>query len=166
MKGMVLLIHNIRSLHNVGSMFRTADAAGVTRIYLTGYTPTPVDRFGAYRAEITKTALGAELSVPWASVSSLSSVVKKLKKSGFFVCALEQHPRSVPYHQFTGTRKKAEIALVVGNEVQGLSLAALRLADAILEIPMAGDKESLNVSVAAGVALFRLRFPGARRSPK
>ena len=158
-RNIVLMIHNVRSLHNVGSMFRTADAAGVARIYLTGYTPRPTDRLGSYRAEIEKTALGAERSVPWESVSSLSSVIAKLKKGGFFVCALEQHSRSMPYHHFVARPHKKDIALIVGNEVRGLSSAALQRVDTVLELPMVGQKESLNVSVAAGIALFRLRYP-------
>ena len=157
-----LILHNIRSLHNVGSMFRTADGAGVEKIYLTGYTPSPYDFFGKLRADFSKTALGAEKFVAWEQRKNIASLLAELKRNKIFIFALEQHPKSVPYHKTaiiydSSLRKKKGIALIVGNEVRGLSSAILKKSDAVMEIPMHGKKESLNVSVAAGIALYSLR---------
>lgn len=159
----VLILYNIRSLYNVGSIFRTADAVGAEKIYLCGITPQPVDRFGKIRPQLAKVALGAEKSVEWdASASSARATLKlldKLKKDGFKILAVEQDKKSVPYYKYKV--KKGQLnktALIFGNEVEGLSPAILKKADKILEIPMNGKKESLNVSVAAGVVLYRLRY--------
>jgi len=155
MKESVLILHNIRSVHNVGSMFRTADAAGVSNIILSGYTPTPLDRFGRARKDFTKVSLGAEKTVAWEYAGDLSSTIKKLKSEGYMLIAIEQDKKSAPL--FGYKRKLGEkIAVLMGNEVEGISKDLLAQADAILEIPMRGEKESLNVSVAAGVALFAL----------
>lgn len=151
-KETILIIHNIRSVHNVGSMFRTADAAGVSRIILSGYTPAPIDRFGRIRPDFIKVSLGAENTVPWSYVKTLGSTLKKLKKEGVHLVALEQDPRSIPL--FSWKPGEAPLALIIGNEVRGVSKALLAHCDTILEIPMRGKKESLNVSVATGVALF------------
>jgi tRNA G18 (ribose-2'-O)-methylase SpoU len=139
-----LLLHDIRSVYNVGSIFRTADAFGVARIYLSGYTPTPIDRFGRKRADVAKVALGAEDSVAWRRLEgSPLEFIKKYKiKDNVVIIALEQDPRSVDYRH------------VIGNEIGGISRDILDHTDIIAEIPMRGTKESLNVSVAAGVALF------------
>lgn len=154
---MIAILHNIRSAHNVGSMFRTADAAGIEKIYLCGITPAPVDRFGRPHKEIAKVALGAERTVAWEGVKSTASLIKKLKKGGFTVCAMEQHAQSVPYNKIRLAKKElAQTALMVGNEVEGLSPALLKYADTILEIPMRGKKESLNVGVAFGIVAFLL----------
>lgn len=155
------IFHNIRSLHNVGSMFRTADGAGISKIYLTGYTPTPVDVFGKIRPEIAKTALGAEKFVPWKKQRDISRLIASLKKQGFKIFALEQAEGSIPYDKNLKLPKKSKIALIAGNEVRGLAPAILKKCDEILEIPMRGRKESLNVSVAFGIAVFRLmdNFP-------
>lgn len=149
----VLIIHNVRSAHNVGSMFRTADGAGITKIFCTGYTPTPVDRFGKAQGDIRKTALGAEQAIPWESKKSIASLLRSLKREGYRIIAIEQDVRSVPY---TNVRPGGKVAFVVGNEVGGLTQTVLKEADSIAEIPMRGKKESLNVSVALGVALFRI----------
>lgn len=149
----IAIFHNIRSLHNVGSMFRTADAAGVGKIYLTGYTPLPADAFGNTRAEITKTALGAEHVVPWEQKKDIGALLSSLRKQGIYIIGLEQHARAVDYRR---VKPKKSWALVVGNEVRGLSKAVLQKCDIIAEIPMRGKKESLNVSVAFGVALFAM----------
>jgi 23S rRNA (guanosine2251-2'-O)-methyltransferase len=154
MKEMVVLLHNIRSAHNVGSIFRTADAAGVSIMYLTGYTPRPIDRFGRPQKDIAKTALGAETSVPWESAPRPTKVLKKMRESGWHIVGLEQDERAGDYRTF---RAKNKTMLVVGNEVRGLSPELRRACDALIEIPMYGTKESLNVSVAAGIALFALR---------
>ncbi len=166
-KQAVLVLNNIRSTHNVGSIFRTAEAAGVSKIYLTGYTPTPRDRFGRAQKEIKKTALGAEDIVPWECVLKISNVFKKLKKERFYIVGVEQSQQSVDYKTI---RPKQKMAFVLGNEVRGLSSVVLKQCDIVAEIPMRGEmvrqahhprhtgrgKESLNVSVAVGIALFRI----------
>jgi tRNA G18 (ribose-2'-O)-methylase SpoU len=148
-----LILHNIRSAENVGSMFRSADAFGVSKIYLTGYTPTPVDKFKRPVSKIAKTALGAEQSVQWEQVADVSQCINTVKQSGMCVIALEQDARATPLAAYAVTRPWA---LVVGNEVTGVDPETLALCDDIVEIPMAGRKESLNVAVAAGVALYAL----------
>ncbi len=148
-----LILHNIRSAHNVGAIFRTGDAIGVTKIYLTGYTPAPLDRFKRERSDIAKSALGAEKTVLWEQVKSPSVLIKKLKKEKIFVVGLEQSARSEDYKKF---RPRERTALLVGNEVLGISKPLQNICDALIEIPMRGVKESLNVSVATGIALFRL----------
>lgn len=153
MSAICLIIHNIRSAENVGSIFRTSDAAGVSKIYLTGYTPAPTDRFGRAVSKIAKTALGAEQSVPWEQYTDVFGLIKKLKADGTKVVALEQAEDSVPYDQY---KVEGPTALLVGNEVDGVEEGVLGACDAIIEIPMKGQKESLNVSVAAGIALFYL----------
>ena len=150
---MYVILHNIRSLHNVGSMFRTADAAGIAKIYLTGYTPLPVDAFGKVHPEIAKTALGAERTVPWKYKKTIGPLLNKLREENVFIIGLEQHTRAVDYRR---VKPKQPWALVVGNEVRGLSEAVLNKCDAVAQIPMRGKKESLNVSVAFGIALFSL----------
>lgn len=146
-------MHNIRSLHNVGSIFRTADAAGIKKIFLTGYTPSPLDHFGNYRKEISKVALGAEKFVRWEVVRSIRPLLLRLKKEKFQIAALEQSPKAIDYRKF---KPRFPIALILGNEVRGLSPKILKKCDRVIEIPIYGKKESLNVSVAAGVALFSL----------
>ncbi len=149
----VVVIHNIRSVYNVGSVFRTSDAMGVSKIYLTGYTPTPLDRFGRERKDVAKSALGAQKSVEWEYVRSVSVVVKKLKKEKFEIVAVEQSLQSIDYKKF---KPKQNVAFLFGNEVRGVSKSLLNKCDKIIEIPMRGKKESLNVSVSAGVVLFRV----------
>ena len=149
-----LVLHNIRSAHNVGAIFRTADAAGAAKIFLTGYTPSPRDALGNYREEIKKTALGAERFVAWEARRDAVKLVKMLRSADINIVALEQAPGAVDYRKF---KPRFPLALIVGNEVRGLSKNILRVSDAIIKIPMHGKKESLNVSVAAGIALFALR---------
>jgi 23S rRNA (guanosine2251-2'-O)-methyltransferase len=149
-----LILDNIRSAENVGSLFRTADAAGVKKVFLVGYTPAPLDQFDRPNNKIKKASLGAEQTVEWESVSSLPRLITKLKKQGVMVIGLEQSPSAVNYKKF---KPRAPWALIVGNEVEGISKKSLMHCDQVIEIPMSGSKESLNVSVAAGVALFRLR---------
>ena len=151
---LTLILHNIRSVHNVGSIFRTADAAGVSKIILSGYTPTPLDRFGRERKDFGKVSLGAEASVPWQQVKSLATALTQLKKEGYVLAGLEQDKNSTPLFAYKTQNKN--IALIVGNEVRGVSPALRKKMDVLLEIPMRGKKESLNVSVATGVALFAL----------
>lgn len=153
----IVILHNIRSVYNVGSIFRTADAAGIEKIYLCGITPAPVDRFGHPRQDFIKVSLGAEKSVPWEKISSAQALLKKLKKAGYTIFAIEQDTRAIPYYRMKpkGTfSRESKLALVVGSEVKGLPAAILNQADTILEIPMRGKKESLNVGVAFGIVVF------------
>lgn len=152
-KQAVLILDNIRSVHNVGAIFRTADTCGISRIFLTGLTPAPIDRFGRLRKDIAKTALGAEKNVSWQSEKSIIILLNKLKKQGFQIIAVEQAQNSIDYKR---VKVKAKTAFVFGNEVNGLPQKVLDLCDVVAEIPMKGKKESLNVSVATGVALFRI----------
>lgn len=150
-----LLLDNIRSTHNVGSIFRTADAVGVTKIFISGYTPAPIDRFGRVRGDIAKTSLGAEKTVPYELVENPLDCLKKLKKEkNISILALEQHERSISHTSYS---REGNIVVVVGNEVGGVSPDILSLCDEILEISMHGEKESLNVSVATGILLYSLR---------
>jgi tRNA G18 (ribose-2'-O)-methylase SpoU len=158
-----LLLHNIRSVHNVGSIFRTADAAGVSKIILSGYTPAPVDRFGLPRKDFSKVSLGAEKTIEWQHIKTLRVVIKMLQQRNYYVVAVEQDKKATPLFKFKPplsgglTLEHRKIALVLGNEVRGLSKSALKLCDEIVEIPMRGKKESLNVSVAAGIAMYFLQ---------
>ena len=168
-KQVCLILHNIRSAYNVGSIFRTADAAGVNKIYICGYSPTPLEhfqkgnvrandftsqnRFSRYDSKISKTALGAECFISWEYYRQTWRLMEKLKKEGVQVIALEQSKKSVDFRKF---KPKFPIALVVGNEIRGLSKEILKRANKIIAIPMYGQKESLNVSVAAGIAIYRL----------
>ena len=148
-----LALHNIRSVYNVGAIFRTADAVGVSKIYLCGYTPAPIDRFGRARQDIAKAALGAEKTVAWESVENIEELVTQLHREKYSIFALEQSKNSIDYRKAKLGNKNL---LIVGNEVGGIEEKILATCDEILEIPMRGKKESLNVSVATGVALFSL----------
>jgi len=148
-----LVLNNIRSAYNVGAILRTAEAAGVKRVFLCGCTPDPKDRFGRKRKDIAKTALGAEEIVAWEHCDDIRKTITTLKEEGIRVVALEQDERSVPY---TTIDTKKPTAIVLGEEVYGLSQDVLDTCDAVAEIPMRGSKESLNVSVAAGIILFSL----------
>ena len=150
---MILVLDNIRSAENVGSLFRTADAAGVKEVYLCGVTPDPIDRFGRIVAKIAKAALGAEKNISWKHFSSTRTCINNLKKKGFEIVALEQAKNAIA---FTRYKPKGKLALILGNEVDGITEPLLSLADVVIEIPMRGEKESLNVSVAGGIALFEI----------
>ncbi len=152
-KDVRVLLHNIRSAHNVGAIFRTADAIGVTRMYLSGYTPLPVDRFGRPVKEIAKTALGAERTIPWEYAKTPVKFLRNLRDDGFKVVGIEQDKRAVDYKTFEAPEK---FVILVGSEVRGLSAGLRKQCDVLVEIPMRGEKESLNVSVAFGIALFRV----------
>lgn len=153
MSDICILLDNIRSVHNVGSIFRTAETIGISKIHCIGTTPTPNDRFDRKRADFAKVALGAEDSVEWEHVDSASRLVKKLKKEGFQVVAIEQNKNSIDYRRVKATSKTL---FIFGNEVDGISTPLLKLADVIAAISLQGKKESLNVSVAAGIALYRI----------
>ncbi len=149
-----LVLDNIRSSENVGSIFRTADAAGVGKVVLGGITPTPVDRFLRPNTKLTKASLGAEKSVDWEHVPNLAEYIAGMKKE-YFVVAIEQAPNSIDYKNLPELIKdKQKIAYVLGNEVDGVSQEILKLSGAVVEIPMQGEKESLNVAVTAGIILF------------
>ncbi|MGE3278220.1 MAG: RNA methyltransferase [Candidatus Altimarinota bacterium] len=141
------LLENIRSLHNVGSIFRSSDGAGVEQLFLTGYTGTPP------REQISKTALGAELEVPWKHYKYPLNIVRQLKKKGVQIVALETGEQSEDIYEF---QPKWPICLMVGNEVEGLSAKLREEADVLIRIPMLGVKESLNVSCAYSVAVYEL----------
>ncbi len=149
-----LIIHNVRSVYNVGAMLRTAEGAGVDHVYLSGITPDPVDRFGRLRPDLAKVALGAERTVRWSHVDDITTLIRTLQAQGTRVIAVEQHTRSRPYTSFVPSGK---VALIVGPEVEGLSDELVLQCDEMLEIPMYGAKESLNVSVAAGIMLYHCR---------
>ena len=146
-----LILPDIRSTYNVGAIFRTADAIGVSKIYLVGITPAPVDKFGRPRNDIAKSALGAEKTIPWVSVLNILPLITKLKKEGFQIIAVEQSDTSIDYKKIKPGKK---VAVILGNEVKGVSEKVLKKCDAVVEIPMRGEKESLNVSVSCGIALF------------
>lgn len=148
---MEIILHNIRSAYNVGSCFRTADGAGVNKIYLTGYTPDPIDRFGRKRGDIAKVALGAEEGVPWEHFDSIEDLISSLKQEGKNVVAVEQNNASD--YQTVDVGEKP--VFIFGNEVEGIEESVLELADSIIEIPLHGMKKSLNVSVAVGIVLFK-----------
>ena len=145
----LLLAHNVRSLWNVGSFFRTCDAFAVEKIYLTGYTGHPP------RKEITKTALGAEETVPWEKAEDPLPVIHGLKAQGWSITVLELTEDAIALEEFSPPEK---LCLIVGHELSGVPQEILALADAVVKIPMLGKKESLNVAVAAGIALHHLRM--------
>tara|TARA_Y100000310_G_C20700785_1_gene829667 strand:+ start:3224 stop:3703 length:480 start_codon:yes stop_codon:yes gene_type:complete len=148
-----LILHNIRSILNVGAIFRTAECAGISKIYLTGYTPTPIDRFKRERSDFHKAALGTQKIIDWEYNKSVSRVLSCLQKEGIKLVAIEQDKGAMDYKKY---KESGSTAFILGNEVRGLSKQILQKVDAILEIPLMGKKESLNVSVAAGVVLFRV----------
>lgn len=148
-----ILLHNIRSTHNVGAILRTADATGVKKVYFSGYTPAPIDRFGRARADISKASLGAEKTVTWEVVADPIKLIKNLKKEKVQIVAVEQDKRSIDFRKLKPTK---DILIIMGNEVDGVDGETLDMCDVIVELPMLGQKESLNVSVAAGVILYSL----------
>ncbi|HEY4208990.1 MAG TPA: RNA methyltransferase [Puia sp.] len=145
----VVVLDNIRSMHNVGSVFRTADAFRIEVIYLCGYTPQPPHR------DIHKTALGATETVEWKYFQDICAVLKELKGEGWQVYAVEQVENSLPLQEMA-RQQTGKTVVVFGNEVSGVGDEALRLCDGSLEIPQWGMKHSLNISVAAGIVLWEL----------
>ncbi len=148
-----VVLYNVRSIHNVGSVFRTADCLGVSEIILVGYTPTPLDRFGRPRKDFIKVSLGAEKSFPWKHFFSAVRALQFLKSNNVSSVAVEQHATALDYRK---VKPKFPAAFWFGSEVGGIPAPVLNNCDAIAEIPMHGSKESLNVSVAAGIALARM----------
>ena len=145
----VLLMENIRSMHNVGSVFRTADAFLVQGIYLCGFTPRPPHR------DIHKTALGATETVEWTYFATTAAAVVALREAGYTVFAVEQTEGSVPLQEVC-SRFSGPLAVVFGNEVEGVSEEALAVCDGAIEIPQWGMKHSLNISIAAGIVLWEM----------
>ena len=152
-KEYILVLHDIRSVYNVGALFRTADAVGITKIILSGYSPTPIDRFGRERIDFAKSALGSEKTIPWEYIAAPFEKIKELKQEGFVTVGLEQDARSVDYKSI---EKEDKMVFILGTETTGMIPELLDLCDIIAEIPMQGMKESLNVSVAAGILLYRI----------
>ena len=156
---MIVVLHNIRSLYNVGSIFRTADAVAAEKIYLCGITPKPVDEFGKPRSQLIKVSLGAEKYVPWEKVKLTTRLIDRLKKDGYKILSVEQNKNSTQYYKLPKSYiLNSKFCLVLGSEVNGLSQSILKKSDKILEIPMFGKKESLNVSVAFGIVAYYLTF--------
>lgn len=158
---MILIMDNLRSAHNVGSLFRSADGAGVKHIYIVGITPVPVKTdqgaFTIAQKTIQKTALGAEFTVPWSRVKSLARLLARLKREGYETIALEEGSTRVS-HDYRDWQPKRGFkpALIVGNEVVGIDSKTLARADTLIHLPMRGKKHSLNVSVAGGIAMYHL----------
>lgn len=148
----VLIVNDIRSVYNVGALFRTADAVGITRIILAGFSPTPIDRFGRIRTDLAKSALGAEQSVPWEYVDDMMVTVNEYRERGFHIVGVEQDSRSIDYKQL---EKRERMVFILGTETTGMDESLRSCCDTLVEIPMQGMKESLNVSVAAGIVLYR-----------
>ena len=165
MKNIVLVANNVRSTFNVGSLFRTAEGLGVAKLYLCGYTPyprKPADTRLPHISEKTskaihKTALGAETNVAWEHREDVIKLIGELRKQGYGVCALEQSTDSTKLPKYMAPEN---VVIILGEEVSGLSQNILSLCDNVLEIPMFGKKESFNVSSAAAMALYHLRFIG------
>lgn len=162
-RDIILIVHNLRSSHNIGSLLRTADGLGVSKVYLSGYSPYPeapndtrlphISR--KLTAQIHKTALGAEHSTSWEHRENIKQLIQKLKGRRFAICALEQTDKSITLANYHPPKK---IALIVGREVEGLEPEVINQADTTLEIQMLGHKESFNVVQAAAMALYHCRF--------
>jgi 23S rRNA (guanosine2251-2'-O)-methyltransferase len=163
LNSIVVIAHDIRSSHNVGSLFRTCEGLGVDKLILSGYTPYPradndsrlphiTDKL---EAQIDKTALGAQKSLEWEHVEDIKKITTSLKAEGYTILGLEQSDQSIAVNQFSPVPK---MVLVLGNEVEGLDENVIKFCDQLLEIPMLGKKESFNVVQAAAMALFQLRF--------
>jgi tRNA G18 (ribose-2'-O)-methylase SpoU len=146
------LLDNIRSSFNVGAMFRTADGAGVSHLHLCGITPAPD------HPKVAKTALGAEYSVPWTQYWDALEAAASLKQGGFELWALEGGPRAESIFEVTEELPDKPLLLVVGNEVSGVDPGLLALCERVVSIPMQGAKQSLNVAVAFGIAVYTLRY--------
>jgi 23S rRNA (guanosine2251-2'-O)-methyltransferase len=163
MRRIVLIAHNLRSAHNVGSLLRTADGLAVESVWLTGYTPYPVLANDSrlphisrgVEKKIAKVSLGAEKSLDIQQTDDVFSVISSHRNKGYIVAALEQTADSQSINTYN---PPAKICLVVGREVEGIEESVLKICDMSLEIPMYGQKESYNVSVATAMALYRLRF--------
>lgn len=160
----IVIANNIRSAHNIGSIFRTADGAGVEKIILVGVSQTPATQETVYltraHKDLAKTALGAENSLLWEYFETEDEALQSITSQGYALIALEQSPNSVDYRDYVPAQK---VALLVGNEVDGVSDEVLAKCQATIEIPMRGSKNSLNVSVAFGIAAFEIRSKMEKR---
>lgn len=145
-----VICDNIRSLENIGSIFRTADALAIDKIFLCGICGQPPNQ------KISKSALGAEKWIDWEYCGSAWKLIERLKKENVFIVALEQAKNSLLYTKF---KPKFPLALIIGNEIKGISSSVLKRADKIISLPMFGRKESLNVAVAFGIAGYQIRCP-------
>ncbi len=160
---LILIAHNLRSSHNVGSLLRTAEGLGVAKVYLTGYTPYPLQAgdkrlphiANKLNKQIRKTALGAEVSQKWEQRAEIDSLITQLKADGYTIAALEQTPKAIELPNY---KPPARLAIIVGREVEGVEPAVLKLTDLQLVIPMFGSKESFNVVQAAAMALYHCKF--------
>ncbi|MBP6948629.1 MAG: TrmH family RNA methyltransferase [Candidatus Pacebacteria bacterium] len=151
----IVVLDNLRSVYNVGSIFRTANAAGIEKIYLCGTTPTPLDKKGLRRKDFAKVALGAEDTVVWEYIENTCECVQKLKNKNTVIIAFEQNKESVDYKKVI-IEKDNDSVFVIGNEVEGVTEDVLNVCDVIAEIPMLGTKESLNVTIAFGIGVYRI----------
>lgn len=163
MKDIVVIAHNLRSAHNVGSLLRTCDGLGVSHVFLTGYTPYPL-KYGDSRLphiaqkidhQIAKTALNAEKNLAWEHSDDIDAVLEQLRHNGYKIVAIEQTPTSIAMPDYEVPEK---LALIVGREVEGIEPEVLDTCDDAIEIPMFGLKESFNVVQAAAMALYHCRF--------
>lgn len=151
----IAVLDNLRSVYNVGSIFRTANAVGIEKIYLCGTTPTPLDKKGLKRKDFAKVALGAEDTVVWEYREDTKSLVQELKNNGYYCISFEQDIHAVDYKEVDiGTIK--DVVFVIGNEVDGITKNVVDLSDIVAEIPMLGTKESLNVTIAFGIGVYRI----------
>ena len=163
MRDIILVAHNLRSTHNVGSLLRTADGLGVSALYMTGYTPYPLMGSDArlphlaqkIDKQIAKTALGAEKSLHWHYESDIALLLEKLRAQGYQIVALEQGAQAIELPRY---KPSSKLAIIVGREVEGIEPEVLALADQVIQIPMLGAKESFNVAQAAAMALYHCRF--------
>lgn len=170
MRQIILIAHNVRSCHNVGSLLRTAEGLGAKRVILSGYTPYPLEQSDTrlphlsckISRQISKTALGAEKSIAWEHTDDLSAQLIKLHNEGWYIAAVEQSPSSTKLPDFKPPEK---IVLIVGREVEGIEPEILERVDTILEIPMFGTKESFNVVQAAAMSLYHCKFLYLRYNP-
>lgn len=162
-KSIVVIAHNIRSSHNIGSLFRTCEGLGVDLLILSGYTPYPVAKSDKrlphesikVAKAISKTALGSENSLSWSKTDNIGNKIKELNSDGYEIIALEQTKTSVLITDYKPTSKTA---LIIGNEITGIDKSVIKLTNKIIEIPMLGKKESFNVVQATAMALFYIRF--------
>lgn len=162
-RDLIIIAHNLRSSHNIGSLLRTAEGAGVKIVYLTGYTPYPNTAndtrlphiANKVAKQIKKTALRAEETQPWKHETDIKSVINHLRADGYLIAALEQNERSTPLPSFT---PPSRCALILGREVEGIEESVLSMCDQIVEIPMYGRKESFNVVQAAAMAIYHINY--------
>lgn len=154
---MEAVLVDVRSIQNVATCFRTADGIGISKMWLTGYTPGPLDKYGIAIPKFTRISLGAEESIAWEKGKDVLSLINDLKEAGKFVVAIETGEKAIPYNKLKLKNDLENVVLIMGNETEGLSNEVLDLCDVVLEIPMHGEKESLNVAMAFGIAGFVLR---------